>query len=251
MDSAPGSSDGEVENEVVGLSEGPDVDVVGLFSVDQVAGFVEEELDAVGVPLGGVDVKGRVGSVADLEAVSSAVAFGVVIGFGVDVRVDFCGVEADVFEDVDFAALWPSDLPDVFSECPEGGPCASSGRDFGSDFDSSVEDGVLSFGGEASAGDFVAVPVVEAGFDDEFAVFDAGVFWSCPGVELGFVVTDKAFFVSPFGGVGEAGLFELVGPDELPFVLLERDVDGLGVGLAGEGLLWVCHSDDGAESGDH
>ena len=55
-----------------------------------------------------------------------------------------------------------------------------------------------------------------ATFDDQMAVLDAGVFQARLGVVLAFVVADEAFFVAPFGRIGQPLIVELVRPDELP-----------------------------------
>ena len=49
--------------------------------------------------------------------------------------------------------------------------------------------------------------------DDQVAGFDAGILQTRLGVELAFVVTDEAFFVAPFGGIGESLVIEFVGPN--------------------------------------
>ena len=117
------------------------------------------------------------------------------------------GFLADVFHDVDFAALGPADGGNVFAEHPEGGPHALAFRDFDAGFDAAVGLGeeALRFqaGGSVFARDAIGGRV---GFflrgDDEIALFDVGVFGAI-GVGLEFVVAPAfaAEVVGPFVGI--------------------------------------------------
>jgi len=47
-----------------------------------------------------------------------------VVGIHVDIRVDLLGIEANVLQDVDLAALGPASLIDVLAKSPDRGPSA-------------------------------------------------------------------------------------------------------------------------------
>jgi len=154
------------------------------------------------------------------------VVFGVV-----DCAVDFEGVAAEGFHEVDFAAGGPGEFVDAGAEEPDGGPHALSFGDFGAGFEAAVGPGEFVLGGEhgGGVGDgflfgvgggvgvvFGVGEIFAAGFDEEEAVFDADVFGAVAGVDLGFAGGVEAGDDVPFGGVGAAGGVEFVGPDELP-----------------------------------
>jgi hypothetical protein len=129
---------------------------------------------------------------------------------------------ADIFHDVDLAALGPADRADVVAEHPERGPDALAFGDFDAGFEAAegLREQALRFQarGCVFAGDVIGAFVVFfTGGDDEIAVFDVGVLRAV-GVGLEFVVAPAATaeVVGPFLGVGggAVGGVEFVGPDE-------------------------------------
>src|SRR5262249_12058441 len=65
---APGATDGEVEDEVLVLVERPGIGTVPVILECEVLLAIDEEIDVLGVPLHGVHVK-RLGSVGDRDLI--------------------------------------------------------------------------------------------------------------------------------------------------------------------------------------
>src|SRR5277367_2176 len=134
------------------------------------------------------------------------------------------GFFANIFHDVDFAALRPARGRNVFSEHPERGPDSLPFRDFYSRFEAAVSlrKKILCF---ESGGGVVARYAIGAreGFflrgDDEIASFDARVL-GVIGVGLEFVVAPAfaADVVGPFFGVWRRAVWavEFVAPSQGP-----------------------------------
>ena len=109
----------------------------------------------------------------------------------VDGAVNDVGLFADIFHDVDLAALRPADGVDVVAEHPERRPDALALRDFDAGFEAaeSLREEPLSFQARGSvfAGDVITAFVIFfARGDDEIAVFDVRVLGAV-GVGLEFV----------------------------------------------------------------
>ena len=140
-----------------------------------------------------------------------------------DGAVDNGGLLADVFHDVDLAALGPADFVYVVAKHPEGGPDALALRDFDAGFEAAegLCEEALCFQARGSvfASDVIgAFEIFFARGDDEIAVFDVGVF-AAVGIGLEFVVApaSAAEVVGPFFrvGGGAVGTVEFVGPDKV------------------------------------
>src|SRR5580693_2708976 len=97
---------------------------------------VNVEADGVGGPFDGVEVEVVSEILACGEGENRGEVAGVCGGTGaVQGAVELVGFLADVFHNVDFAALGPADRGDVFSEHPEGGPHSLPFWDFDAGFD--------------------------------------------------------------------------------------------------------------------
>jgi hypothetical protein len=136
--------------------------------------------------------------------------------------VDGGGFLADVFHDVDFAALRPARCRDVLAEHPERGPHALAFRNFYAGFDAAVSLNEETLRFEA-CGSVVACYAVGAGEgfflrgDYEISFFDAGIFFAIRvGLEFLVAPAFAAEVVGPFFGIGGGAVrtVEFVGPDQ-------------------------------------
>src|SRR5271165_3172591 len=145
--------------------------------------------------------------------------------------MDGAGLLADVFHDVDFAALGPVDGGDAVAEHPKCGPDALASGNFYARFESSIGLAEEIFRFNARGG---VVTGYGAGSrclllrgDDQIARLHVGVL-RVIGVELEFLVTPAvaAEVVGPFGWVGGTAVrgVEFVAPNQhVP----RRRLDGL------------------------
>jgi hypothetical protein len=186
---------------------------------------VDVEADGVGGPFDGVEVKVIGEILACGKSKDRGQVAGVCGGAGAVQRtVDFVGLLADVFHDVDFAALGPADGGNVFSEHPERGPNSLPFRDFDAGLEAAVGLDEQALCLEAGGGVLAGYPVgAGVGFflrgDDEISFFDSHVFLAIR-VGLEFVVAPAfaAEVVGPFGGIGRGAVRsgEFVAPDKAP-----------------------------------
>jgi hypothetical protein len=250
---APGSADGEVQNDVLGCIEGPRIDACAVVGEGEIFSVVDEELEFFWGPFDGVDMEGGF-SIRHFDLGTAAVAAGVIMAAGMDVGVDDSGVMADVFEDIDLAAGGPTDLADIGAEGPEGGPGAAAGGDFSSRLDAAVGPGDPIAGGEAGGGVVRELALLlpaavggirlvarvweffAAGFDDEVTVLDPGILEAVGGVVLEFAIAHESFLVGPLGRIWEAVAVEVIGPDEFPLGGLGGGGEQGGGDEQGEGM---------------
>src|SRR5215471_1166326 len=173
------------------------VDPLGIFwNVARCPGgikmVVDVETDGFRLPLDGIDVEivGEAGVVGKSERCAGPLA--AAISGAVNRAVHERGLLADVFHDVDLAAVWPASLFDVITHHPKRGPDALSPGDFDASFEASEFLRELTLGLQASRG-VVASYAIGAGkfflkdFDDKIAALMEGVF-RAGGIELEFLV---------------------------------------------------------------
>jgi hypothetical protein len=233
----PVAADGYVEEQEVGVIKDPGAGGFGrccgcrrawqkdwgLRREGGELGLVDVEANFGGFPFDGVDVEGfgKVFAAGEFSG-GGEIGRGTVGERAVDRTVNGGGLFADIFHDVDLAALGPADRVDVVAEHPKGGPDTLAFWNFYPGFEAaeglSEQALCLQTRGRVFAGDAVAAfKIFFASGDNEVAVLDAGVL---PAIRVGleFVIapTVAAEVVGPFFrvGSGTVGGVEFVGPDE-------------------------------------
>jgi hypothetical protein len=174
-------------------------------------------------PFDGVDVEafGEVFTASEFGGCGE-IGGGAVGERSVNGAVNGAGLLANIFHDVDLAALRPADSADVVAEHPERGPDALPFGNFDARFETaeSLREETLCFQprGRVFAGDVIgALVVFFAGGDDEIAVFDARVLRAVRvGLEFVIAPAVAAEVVGPFFGIGGGAVrtVEFVGPDQ-------------------------------------
>src|SRR6267154_1743019 len=136
----PIAADGEVEDEEERMIKRP-CSASGPLGLRErgVETRVDVEAYRAGLPLGSVKMKG----IGEILSGGKAERCGGVAGVGdgagtVERTVDGAGFPADIFHDVDFAALGPTDGRDVVTKHPEGRPHSLPGRNFDAGFEAAV-----------------------------------------------------------------------------------------------------------------
>src|SRR5688572_20610431 len=236
---APAASDGEVEKEVLLLVERPGDGPASLVPEGEVLLAIDEEVDALPVPLDGVDVE-LLRRFGNGDLVAFVRLLDVVVLPGVHVRVDDSRVEADVLHDVDLAAGRPADLAHVRAQGPNRGPGSPAGGQLRLDLDAPVGPGGLSPRDEARGGVLRGLSVQGASprairrvpclvphglfprLDDEDPVLDPRVLLTLTRVVLLLLVAHEPLLVVPLLRIRRPVLLELVRPDELPLGAEER-----------------------------
>ena len=232
----PVAANGDVEDQEVGVVEDPGAGDFGRGRGRGGTGDADRRLGREGGEFGLVDVEANLGGFpfnsVGVEAFGEVFAAGEAgrsgeIGGGavgkraVDRAVDDVRLLADVFHDVDLAALGPADRMNVVAEHPESGPDPLPLGNFDAGFETAegLGEEALRFQARGSvlASDVIrAFVIFFARGDDEIAVLDAGIYGAVGvGFELVVAPAIAAEIVGPFLGVGSGtvGGVEFVGPN--------------------------------------
>src|SRR5947208_6041905 len=100
---------------------------------------IDVEADGPGLPLNGVEMKiiGEILAGGKAEGRAGIARLGDGAG-AVERAVNRAGLLADIFHDVDFAALGPADRTDVIPKHPEGGPHSLSRGNFNARLETAI-----------------------------------------------------------------------------------------------------------------
>lgn len=153
-----------------------------------------------------------------------------------DVDINHIGFESYHLHEVNFTAGGPADNRRIGAQHPDRRPDPAAGRQFGANFNPPVFPTLKPFHSQTRrsvSGKFpAALPITRAlgrriiggiakalfsRLDDQHPVFDARICCAPTGVILSFVIAEKSGFVIPFRGIGQAGVVEFIGPNQLPF----------------------------------
>ena len=152
------------------------------------------------------------------QGTGCADAAGAGIARAMDGAVDYGWLFADVFHDIDFAAVGPAGGDHIIAEHPERRPHALAVRDFYPRFDLAVFDAEFTLAFQARGS--VAARLTFDGANDKMAGAVTEHVLAGAGVDFEFAIapTAAAEIEGPFGGIGSGvrGAVEFVAPDQMP-----------------------------------